>query len=69
MCLIKPSALPADAAQQATKMYYAEDGMQVTNSSDDGKDFNLFENEYNYGITPSSDTLHMMRVDDMASKQ
>ncbi len=69
MCLIKPSALPDDAEQQSTRMHYSEDGTQITSVSDDGKDYNLFENEYRYGLDPSSDTLYMMRVDDMASKE
>ena len=68
MCFIKLSALPSDAEQQNKKSYYVEDGTKNTSANDDDKDVSLFENEYYYGISPSSDTLYMMRVDDMANE-
>lgn len=67
MCLMKPSSVPADAEEQMKEARYKEGGVEV-NSEEGEEDVYLFKDEYYFGVIPSSDTLYMMRVDDMANE-
>ena len=68
MCLMKPSAVPADAEEQMKEASYKEGGVEL-NSEEGEEDVYLFKDKYYFGVIPSSDTLYMMRVDDMATKE
>lgn len=67
MCLMKPSAVPADAEEQRNEVIYKEGGV-LLKGEEGGEDVYLFKDEYYFGVIPSSDTLYMMRVDDMANE-
>lgn len=67
MCLMKPSAVPADAEEQMKEATYKGNGVEL-NGEEGGEDVYLFKDKYYFGVIPSSDTLYMMRVDDMANE-
>ncbi len=67
MCLMKPSAVPEDAEEQMKEASYKEGGVEL-NGEEGGEDVYLFKDKYYFGVIPSSDTLYMMRVDDMANE-